>query len=144
MHNNASKPLFRGVYLFVKDLDRTLAFYQLLGLEVERVSDMFARANWDDKVFLEFGTADLTKSYDPGWSRPSLPPNCTLALEYGSDGEVDSIHHRAIQKGYQSHLEPTTPPWQSRFAILIDPDGNYVGLHGPRDLYKDRVREIDA
>ena len=75
MHNNANKPLFRGADLFVEDLDRTLAFYQLLELEVERVSDMFARANWDDQVFGEFGTADLTKSYDPGWSRPSLPSN---------------------------------------------------------------------
>ena len=143
MNRNHNKPRFRGVYLFVEDLDRTLVFYQLLGLEVERVSDMFARANWDDKVFLEFGTADLTKSYDPDWSPPNLPPNCTLALEYRTDREVDSIHHRAIQQGYQSHLEPTTPPWQSRFAILVDPDGNYVGLHGPRDLCKDRGREYE-
>lgn len=141
MHSEISRPRFRGVYLFVENLDSTLAFYQLLGLEVERVSEMFGRANWGDKVYLEFGTGDLTKSYDPLWSPPGLPSNCTLSLEYASNDEVDSVHNRAVQAGQRSHLEPSTPPWQSRFAILIDPDGNYVGLHGPRDLDEDRTRE---
>ena len=41
-HSNIPKLI--GIYLFVEDLDRSLGFYRSVGLEVERVSDVFARA----------------------------------------------------------------------------------------------------
>ncbi|MCG8456919.1 MAG: VOC family protein [Holophagales bacterium] len=143
MNRNTGRPRFRGVYLFVEDLETSVVFYELLGLEMERVSEMFARASWGGHTFLELGTEELTRSYDPGFSKPALPPNSTLALEYSADGEVDAVFDAATRKGHESHLEPFTPPWGSRFAILIDPDGNHVGLHGPRDLVEDRARETD-
>jgi uncharacterized glyoxalase superfamily protein PhnB len=34
--------------------------------------------------------------------------------------------------GYVGHLAPIDAFWGARFAIVDDPDGNVVGLHGPR------------
>ncbi len=140
MSTESKGPKFRGIYLFVKDLRQSVSFYELLGMDVETVGDAFARSAWGDLV-LEFGTAELTLSYDPNWAEPGLPGNCTISLEFDSDSTVDEVYDLAVNAGHASQLPPCTPPWQARFAILIDPDGNYVGLHGPRDLAADRENE---
>ncbi len=139
MHQNG--PKFRGLYLFVDDMKSTLAFYELLGLTIEKVNDEFARAVWVDNLFLEFGTSDITKSYDPNWQPPQLPATNTISLEYEENEQVDRVYALVSQAGYDCHLKPTTPPWQSRFCILLDPNGNFVGLHGPREIEDDRSRE---
>ncbi|MFT4797143.1 MAG: hypothetical protein ACJAR0_004415 [Candidatus Azotimanducaceae bacterium] len=46
-------PKFLGLYLFVNDLPRTLAFYELLGFGMERLSPVFARASWRIGVVIE-------------------------------------------------------------------------------------------
>jgi uncharacterized glyoxalase superfamily protein PhnB len=138
---NSRNPKFRGIYLFVNDLDETIRFYMLLGIEIEKVGDEFARAVWPNELLLEFGTSNLTLSYDRNWKTPQLPATNTLSLEFLSNAEVDSVYEKATEAGYQCHLEPVTPPWGSRFCILLDPNGNYIGLHGPRDLAEDRKHE---
>ena len=77
---NNRQPEFLGLYLFVKDLSETLDFYELLGFEIEKVSEMFARASWPNGMVLEFGTSELTSSYDPGWETPGLPSTTRLTF----------------------------------------------------------------
>jgi len=122
----------RGIYLQVKDIDQTVSFYTLLELEVDRVSDFFAKAHWPDGMLLEFGTLELTTSYDPSaMPMGSLSAN-TIGIEYTRSSKVDDVYATVTAAGYVGHLAPCDPPWQVRFAIVKDPDGNQVGLHGPR------------
>lgn len=134
-------PQFHAIYLFVADVERTAAFYSLLGLEVELVGGVLGRAWAGAALVLEFGTAQLTRSYDPWWSPPELPCNAAIGFSLPSDDAVDETHYRLVRAGHASRLDPCTPPWQARFALVIDPDGNLVGLHGPRDVQQDRSRE---
>ena len=60
-----------SMYLFVSGIDESLAFYELLGLGVEKVSGSFARVLSDGEIVLELGTSDLTESYDPGYVTPA-------------------------------------------------------------------------
>ena len=138
------QPEFLGLYLFVKDLPETIRFYGRLGFEVEEVSDMFARVSWDNGIVLEFGTSELTKSYDKNWKAPGLPSTNTINLQLVSRASVDETWERMVAEGFTSHLPPCDPLWQARFAILLDPDGNYIGLHSPRDMDADRQREGSA
>ncbi|MEO1510170.1 MAG: VOC family protein, partial [Cyanobacteria bacterium J06633_23] len=131
------------LYLFVDDLSKTIGFYQRLGLEIETVSNSFARASCGNGILLEFGTAELTKSYDPNWSPPGTLSKSTINFELNSREEVDETYRLMLSAGYDGHLEPCDPPWQARFAILTDPDRNFVGLHSPRSLDVDRAREQD-
>lgn len=130
-----------GTYLFVSDVDKSLEFYQLLGLDVEKVSDLLGRGFLAGETVLEFGSAELTSSYDQQYVTPSEISKGTLNFELESSDDVDEKFLQMRAAGYQPWLAPIDALWQARFAIVLDPDGNQVGLHGPRDLGADRSRE---
>lgn len=137
-------PRFISLYLFISDLPKTVEFYEKLGLEVEQVSGLFARASVGKDILFEFGTAELTRSYDKGWNPPGGPTQSTINLGLDSRSAVDETYARMVGSGYVGHLAPCDPPWGARFAILEDPDRNYVGLHSPREVGSDREREAGA
>ena len=130
-----------GVYLFVRDLGTTLDFYRLIGLSIEEVSPAFARATMPSGATIEFGTAELTRSYDPHWEEPTGPGTNTINLELSSREAVDATYRALVAAGHKGHLAPCDPPWEARFALVDDPDGNIVGLHSPRDREAERRRE---
>lgn len=139
-----NQPRLLGIYVFSENLEETLKFYRLLGLSVDKISDMFARATLPGGGMIEFGTDQLTHSYDPGWRRPDGASNNTINIELASAQAVDATFAAAVAAGYSGHLAPCDPPWQARFAIVLDPDGNFVGLHSPRELAADQQRERAA
>lgn len=126
-------PRMIGLYLFVSDLQATTSFYRALGLHVDAISDDFARATWSEKVVLEFGTTTLTSSYDPNFQEPGFLSKSTINFEVDSEQAVDDRYTELTSLGYPGHLAPISAPWGARFAIIEDPDGNFVGLHSPRD-----------
>lgn len=130
-----------GIYLFVRDLDTTIDFYKLLGLSIEQVSPVFARATMPNGATIEFGCAELTRSYDPSWREPTGSGTNTINFQLASRAAVDVTYESLISAGHKAHLAPCDPPWQARFAIIDDPDGNIVGLHSPRDRDAERMRE---
>ena len=132
---------FLGLYLFAGDLPETLKFYEMLGFHIETLSDIFARATLPDGFTLEIGTAALTESYDPGWNPPALPSTNTINFQLSTREAVDAMYTKMTGAGYAGHLAPCNPPWQARFAIVLDPNGNFVGLHSPRDRDADKQRE---
>jgi len=134
----------RGIYLQVKNIEQTAMFYELLELNVERVSDFYGRASWPDGNSLEFGTLELTTSYDPRAVPVSSLSSNTIGIEFTSSSKIDDIYNRVTKAGYTGHLAPCDPPWQARFAIVKDPDGNQIGLHGPRSLDEEVKREHTA
>jgi uncharacterized glyoxalase superfamily protein PhnB len=141
MSNKDAPPNLLGVYLFVKDLGQTLAFYELLGLSIERVSPVFARATFPNGATIEFGMAELTQSYDPNWEEPTGPGRNTINFQLSSREAVDSTYEDLVTAGHRGHLSPCDALWQARFAIVDDPDGNVIGLHSPRDRAAERKRE---
>jgi len=127
--------------LLVKDIEATASFYKLLELDIEVVSESFARATWGDGPLLEFGTPELTASYDANAQLTNSRSSNTIGIEYSHSSKVDAVYTRAINAGHVGHIAPCDPPWQARFAIIKDPDGNQIGLHGPRSRTEDIKRE---
>ena len=99
-----NQPNLLGVYLFVRDLPAALAFYRRLELQIEEVSNMYARATMPNGATIEFGTADLTRSYDPTWHQPTGPATNTINFELASRAAVDSTYAALIRAGYVGHL----------------------------------------
>ena len=78
-----------STYLFVSDIDLSLAFYKLLGMDVEKVSSSFARTLIEREVVLELGTSELTASYDPEHISPVNVSKGTINFELESREAVD-------------------------------------------------------
>ncbi len=134
-------PRLISLYLFVSNIGETCRFYETLGLDIEPLSDQFARASYAGDVVLEFGTSELTRSYDPEWNPPQGESKSTINFELESRDAVDLKYSAMIAAGYAGHLSPCNPLWQARFAIVEDPDGNFVGLHSPRESDADRKKK---
>ena len=103
----------------VKDMTRARKFYESdLGLKV-------------------------TESFGEGWIEYDLPGGC-FAITNMAEGlspsanaggsiafEVDNVDRRVVElkaKGVQVKVEPFSSP-VCRMAIVLDPEGNAVGLH---------------
>jgi hypothetical protein len=117
--------------MFSRDLAETIAFYRLLGFEIEEVSPDFARARVDGGPTIEFGTAAITRTYDPSWQEPQGPGTNTLRIGLASREAVDAKYRELTDAGYRGHLAPIDAPWRERFALVDDPDENVIGLHSP-------------
>ncbi len=125
------QPILSVVYLFVRDMDASVAFYERLGLTITRIGTAHARTEWGEGARLEFGAADLTRSYDPNWREPSGPPTNTLNFTLPSRDAVGEMYEKLTSAGYAGHLAPIDAFWGQRFALVDDPDGNIVGLQSP-------------
>ena len=51
-----------------------------------------------------------------------------IALYVDTFEEVDAEYSKAIGKGAQSVLEPTTEPWGQRTCYIADPEGNLIEI----------------
>ena len=131
--NEHARPILAVVYLFVRDMDASVAFYERLGLAITRIGNSHARAEWSDGARLELGTAELTRSYDPTWRQPSGAATNTLNFALPSRKAVDEMYAELTSAGYAGHLAPIDAFWGQRFAIVDDPDGNVIGLQSPRE-----------
>ena len=129
-----TQPKFAGAHLFVADMNASLAFYRRLGLTIEQGGDHFARAvGPDGSSGLQFGSHALTRGYNPNWQTPGAAAKSTLNFEVDSREAVDALYAKLTSSGNHGSLAPVDVFWGSRFAIILDPDGNEVGLQSPQD-----------
>jgi predicted lactoylglutathione lyase len=113
------------VVLDASDLNRSIAFYRLLGLDVP---DPFPdrpvalhRMESGVSIVLAQGFA---AGVDPDWVRPE---SYQQALEFyvGDDAAVDEVWSRLTDAGHHGRMAPASPT--GIYAALIDdPDGNVV------------------
>jgi predicted lactoylglutathione lyase len=113
------------VILDVEDLERSLAFYRLLGLDVP---DPFADRpvsllRMDSGVSLVL-TQGFAARVDPSWVRPESYQQL-LEFLVGDDAAVDAEWERLTAAGYHGRMAParTTGVYA---AMIDDPDGNVV------------------
>lgn len=130
-----TQPKFSGAHLFVADMHASLAFYRRLGLTIEHGGgDHFARAVAPDgSSGLQLGSYALTRGYNPNWQTPGAVAKSTLNFELDSRAAVDALYAEFTSSGDHGSLAPIDAFWGSRFAVILDPDGNEVCLQSPQD-----------
>jgi uncharacterized glyoxalase superfamily protein PhnB len=112
----------------------SLAFYQLLGLDVHaNASEHFSRIVTPGGM-IEIGSYALTRGYDPGFAERGPGPSATcLQFHFESREAIDDVFARVTAAGHRGTLAPIDAFWGSRYAEVLDPDGNTVGFQSPRD-----------
>jgi uncharacterized glyoxalase superfamily protein PhnB len=109
------------------DLERSRAFYRLLGLEIS-AGDDHVSAETASGVYVMFDTEDVMRSFRPDWSREN-GNQVALAFACETPAEVDETYARIVEAGFESVKEPWDAFWGQRYAQVRDPDGVGVDLH---------------
>ena len=118
-------PNFTIVTLGVADLARSLAFYR--GLGWEQRGDATAGITWfrTSGTWLGlFGFADLAEDVGLPAEPPAAFRGITLALNFGSEPEVDAALAHAVETGARLVKPATRAVWGGYSGYFADPDGH--------------------
>jgi uncharacterized glyoxalase superfamily protein PhnB len=120
-------PNLDAIGIVSADLERTRAFYRLLGLEIS-AGDDHVSAETASGIYVMFDTEDVMRSFRPEWKRET-GNQVALAFACATPAEVDETYARVVGAGFESVKEPWDAFWGQRYAQLRDPDGVGVDLH---------------
>jgi catechol 2,3-dioxygenase-like lactoylglutathione lyase family enzyme len=119
-------PQLNAIGIVSADLDRSRAFYRLLGVEIGDGGD-HVEATLPNGVRLMLDTEEVIRSFRPDWER-AAGNQLALAFECSGPAEVDEIYARVVAAGFHGELEPWDAFWGQRYAQVADPDGVPVDL----------------
>lgn len=114
------------------DLEKSLAFYRLLGLDVPAASP-HVEVPLPGGNKLMFDIEDVIAGMHPGWKPPSEAGRVTIGFGVDSPAAVDALYGKITAAGHPGTLEPFDAPWGQRYATVTDPDGTAIDLFAPLD-----------
>ena len=120
-----------GVGLFVNDMATMIRFYRdVLGFEIkegENAVNVYLIKN--GTLFMLYERKNFEKMTNRKYEYlKGLNGHFEIALYVDSFEEVDSEYAKAVEKGAQSVLEPTTELWGQRTCYIADPEGNLIEI----------------
>lgn len=119
-----------AIGVLVTDLAAARAFYRLLGVDVPE-GEGHVEAALPGGLRLMFDTEDVVRSFSPGFVPPTGAGRVSLAFLLPDPAGVDAAHAAVVAAGHRSELAPFDAVWGQRYAVVLDPDGNEVGLFAP-------------
>ena len=122
-----SKMIF--VNLPVRDLAKSMAFYEALGFTKEpRFTDETAAAMvWSDSIFVMLLTHDKWKSFTDRPIPPTSASEVSLALAMDDRAAVDAMIAAAAAHGGTADINPVQDHGFMYGRDLLDPDGHVWG-----------------
>ena len=120
-------PNLSAIGIVSSDLERSRAFYRLLGLEIS-AGDDHVSAETASGIYVMFDTEDVMRSFRPEWKREN-GNQVALAFACATPAEVDETYARVVDAGFESVKEPWDAFWGQRYAQVRDPDGVGIDLH---------------
>ena len=110
-----------GVTLAVRDMARSVAFYEDLGFAL--------RYGGGEAEFTSFhvGSGFVNLQLDPRWAPgPVVWGRVILWVD-----DVDGVYSRAEAAGRAPSMEPSDAPWGERYFHILDPDGHELSFARP-------------
>lgn len=131
-------PQFEGLNLVARDVDATIAFYRLLGVELpdDKIWRTSSGAHHTEGVpvgpgaEIEIDSEALAAEYNTGFDPSS---RTMLVFRVEARQAVDRLHDQLTDAGHASSQPPTDAFWGARFAVVKDPDGRDIGIMSPSD-----------
>jgi uncharacterized glyoxalase superfamily protein PhnB len=125
----------------VRDMDKTIAFYRALGLEIPEGA-IWRTASGIHHVdvtmpgglILHFDSVALANVYNRGWREPTgSGTRIVVSAKVASRDGVDRLHEKMTKLGHKSSQPPFDAFWGARYAVIEDPDGTHIGIMSPSD-----------
>jgi catechol 2,3-dioxygenase-like lactoylglutathione lyase family enzyme len=124
---------FDQVNLVVRDMDRTVAFYRRLGVEIDAPAGAeHVNVRFENGLRLEFDVVPFAAMWDSG-STGATGGTAVIGFSCASRAEVDELYERMTASGAPGRQPPYDAFWGARYAMVEDPDGNPVGVMSPID-----------
>jgi uncharacterized glyoxalase superfamily protein PhnB len=140
------RALLSGLNLVVSDMARTVEFYERLGIDIDDDhpwGSHHVTAAMPNGFELEFDSTKLADSYDPVASGFPDAVRNVLVFALANREAVDALYVELTDAGYAGHQPPYDAFWGARYAVVDDPDGNFVGLMSPsEDAFKSTPPEL--
>jgi catechol 2,3-dioxygenase-like lactoylglutathione lyase family enzyme len=124
---------FGMTVLYARDLQRTVDFYRLLGLDIPDPVEGLPVAihRTPSGLSIIFTTGPVATIYDPDWVRPERGYQQMMEFVVDDDTAVDEVWSRLTSAGFHGRREPAHINGP-RAAIVDDPDGNAVLITSDR------------
>ena len=119
-------PQLDAIGIVSSDLERSRAFYRLLGVEIAEGDD-HVEATMPNGLRLMFDTESVIRRFRPDWQRET-GNQLALAFACASPADVDETYARVVAAGFHGEKEPWDAFWGHRYAQLQDPDGVGIDL----------------
>ena len=137
------------VNLFVADMDATVAFYRLLGLDVADPYDwpegsgaQHVDVHFGGDFYIAFDNHPMARIWNPSFEPDRGGGNAVVGLMVAERDDVDRLCDTMEAAGYEVAVQPYDAFFGSRYAIVIDPDGNQVGIKSPIEPDRKYVPEL--
>ena len=129
-----SNPRFNLVDLVARDYEATIEFYRRLGIKInDGPPGEIRHADADfGGTQLHIDNEHLAGLYNAGW-RNGDEKRAIIGFGVETRQEVDDLYAEMVAAGYTGAQTPYDAFWGARYAVLVDPDGNHVGLMSPVD-----------
>lgn len=119
-----NKSAVSALVFFIKDLDRTSAFYQdVLGLEI-------TKQEGHDGAFLMAQIGDMSLVFIPGEEAPGRSPVVVFELEGGIDDVVNALTSQNVE----IVVPVSEAPDGGLTSDFLDPDGHTLSLYQSADM----------
>ena len=133
-----AEAVFDQINLVVRDMDRTLAFYRRLGVDIPESAIWSTLSGIhhvsitsDEPCDFALDSQPLARHYNEGYAADR--GRVLIGFRLPSREAVDKVYEDLISHEHQGLQPPYDVFWGARFAIVEDPDGNPVGLMSPSD-----------
>ena len=120
-----------GFGILTENMPAMIRFYRdVLGFEIaedENTENVYLIK--DGTLFLLYGRKDFEKLTSRKYEYiKGLNGHFEIALYVDTFEEVDEEFAKAVEKGAEPVLEPTTEPWGQRTCYIADPEGNLIEI----------------
>ena len=120
-----------GIGLFVNDMPTMVRFYRdVLGFAItEGENAVIVYLIKNGTLFMLYERKNFEKMTNRKYEYlKGFNGHFEIALYVDTFAEVDKEYAKAVAKGAQSVLEPTTEPWGQRTCYIADPEGNLIEI----------------
>ena len=136
-----NEPILDQLNLVVRDMARSIEFYRAIGLTIPdhtvwrtESGPHHVEIKMPDGFELALDSEALAAVYNAGWREfRGEGDRSVMSFRLADAQQVDTVYERVVASGHGIAQPPYYTFWGSRFAIVVDPDGNHVGLMSPPD-----------
>lgn len=126
---------FNQLSIVASDPEATVAFYRLLGIDVEDHGDgeyVHLTIRGEKPADVDIDNDALAAVYNDG-ARTGRSRRLIIGFGVETRERVDEVYAAVTAAGHEGRQAPWDAFWGARYAIVADPDGNDVGIMSPSD-----------